>query len=379
MPQPKVIRIDGVIGQGEGEISAAWFRSQLPANGTDPIEVSFHTEGGSVFEGFAIYDAVTAYAGRKVAKVQSSAFSIGSFILTAFDEVEMSPNAYLMLHNPRIGMEGDDEELASTADMIAKLKANMVEAYAARSGKSPEEITAILKAETYMNAADAVALGFADRIAEKPVTGRAFARMDSLPHGVVAALFGAGSGGEKREPTKGNPMSESQPVAATIQEIRSAFPKAKAEFVLKCLERSLPMASVASAAAEEMMTENEQLQSRVAELEEELAKAKAENEELTKARAEGDEDAPGAEVEDDPDAEGDDEPKSKANAKARRTGVEPVARRPGTGSGPTARERWRSAIDAKVAAGMSRADAVMAVERQSPGLRAAMLKEVNAR
>src|SRR5690606_29278745 len=272
MPQPKVIRIDGVIGQGEGEISAAWFRSQLPTNGTDPIEVSFHTEGGSVFEGFAIYDAASAYAGPKVAKVQSSAFSIGSFILTAFDEVEMSPNAYLMLHNPRVGTEGDDEELASTAGMIAKLKTNMINAYAARSGKSAEEITAILKAETYMNATDAVALGFADRITEKPVTGRAFARMDSLPHGVVAALFGAGSGGEKREPTKGKPMSESQPVAATIQEIRSAFPKAKAEFVLKCLERSLPMASVASAAAEEMMTENEQLQSRVAELEDELAK-----------------------------------------------------------------------------------------------------------
>lgn len=380
MPQPKVIRIDGVIGQGEGEVSAAWFRSQLPTNGTDPIEVSFHTEGGSVFEGFAIYDAIVAYAGPKVAKVQSSAFSIGSFILTAFDEVEMSPNAYLMLHNPRIGMEGDDEELASTAGMIAKLKANMVEAYAARSGKSPEEIAAILKAETYMNAADAVALGFADRIAEKPVTGRAFARMDSLPHGVVAALFGAGSGGDV-DPEKVKKMADT-PVAATVQEIESAFPKAKAEFVLKCIKRQLPMASVASAAAEEMMSENEELQARVKALEEELAKAKSQLDEeaKAKARAEGDDEDPDAEGDDDPDAEGDDEPEFKAKAKARRTGARPVSRRPGSGtSGPSARERWMKAIADKVATGVPKAKAVSLVNRENPGLRERMLKEVNAR
>jgi len=88
----KKIRIDGVIGQGKDEISAAWVREQLPSNGTDEIRVSFHTEGGSVFEGFAIQDVFAKYAGKKVAAIESTAFSIGSFIPMAFDEIEMKVN-----------------------------------------------------------------------------------------------------------------------------------------------------------------------------------------------------------------------------------------------------------------------------------------------
>lgn len=357
----KQIRIDGAIGQGENEISADMIRSQLPEDGTEPIRVSIHSEGGSVFEGFAIYDLFTNYSGPKTIAVESTAFSIASFITMAFDEVEMSPNAYLMLHNPRVDMEGDDDELSATAGLIGKLKANMIEAYASKSGKTPEEITAILKAETYMNAVDAVANGFANRITEKRVQARAFAQLDKMPHGVVAALFGAGSGGEESEKTTEKSMSDAKPVAATVQEIKAAFPKAKAEFVLSCIEKSLPMASVASAAAEEMMKENEELVAKVSAMEDELGKAKAMIDEAAKAKAmEGEEET----VEEE-----------SAKATAKRTGVAPVAR--GTASKPSARVQWSESIDKKVTAGMSRPDAIMAVDRDNPGLRAAMIAEAN--
>jgi hypothetical protein len=250
--------------------------------------------------------------------------------------------------------------------MIGKLKANMVEAYAARSGKTSEEITAILKAETYMNATDAVANGFADRITTKPISGRPLARMESMPHGVVAALFGAGSGGDS-EPQEEILMSDSKPVAATVQEIKSAFPKAKAEFVLSCIEKSLPIASVAAAAAEEMMNENEELVAKVAAMEEELAKAKAMLEEATNAKAmEGEEE----------EAKAMEEEEETAKATARRTGVTPVAR--GTASKPSARAQWHSEINARVAAGKTRAAAILEIDRQLPGLRQSMLAEVNA-
>ena len=366
--QPKSIRIDGVIGQGENEVSAEMVRSQLPENGTEPIRVSIHSEGGSVFEGFAIYDTFVNYSGPKTIAVESTAFSIASFIAMAFDEIEMSPNAYLMLHNPRVGTEGDDEELAKSAGMLGQLKTNMVEAYASRSGKTAEEITAILKAETYMNATDAVANGFANRITSKPVQARAFARLDNMPHGVVAALFGAGSGGDT-ESHKDQSMSDSKPVAATVQEIKSAFPKAKSDFIIRCLERQLPMASVASAAAEEMMKENEEAQARIVALEEELnaMKAKATEDETAKAKAsEGEEAKAKAEEEE------------KEVAKAKRTGVDPVAR--GTAAKPSASARWNEAIDTCMGkTGGNKVRAVAMANRQNPGLREAYLAEVNAR
>jgi ATP-dependent protease ClpP protease subunit len=258
----KTIRIDGVIGTGDGEISAAMVREQLPQNGADPIAVKIHSEGGSVFEGFAIHDAFAAYQGPKSLSIESSAFSIASFIACAFDDVEISSNGYMMLHNPYAQVEGDDEDFARQSEMLGKLKSSMVSAYAQRSGKSEDEIKAILKNETYLNAQQSVEMGLAKRIAGQPVIGRPFAKVKTMPHGVVAALFGAGSGGDN-DSKKGQKMPESTPVAATLQEIEAAFPTASEKFIVKCLRRNLPLASVATAAAEEMMSENEELKKQV--------------------------------------------------------------------------------------------------------------------
>lgn len=363
----KEIRIDGVIGTDEGEVSAAWVKSQMPTTG-EPIRVSFHTEGGSVFEGFAIHDIFASYAGPKVAAVESTAFSIGSYIITAFDDVEMSPNSYLMLHNPRINIEGDDEELSAKSGMIAKLKTTMVEGYAKRSGKTTDEIQAILKAETYFNATDAVAFGLADRVTQKPVNGRPLACIATMPHGVVSALFGAGSGGDN-DSKKGQKMTESTPVAATVQQIKAAFPKAKAEFVLSCIEKALPMASVASAAAEEMMKENDALRA-----ENEMLKAKAM--EYENAKAMEDEEKPDVKAEGD-DME-DEEKKEDTMAKARARGAKPVAK--GTSGRPSASAQWSQAVDSALAkCGGNKMKAVALASRQNPGLREQMLAEVNAR
>lgn len=355
----KEIRIDGVIGTGDGEVSAAWLRSELPSTG-EPIRVSLHSEGGSVFEGFAIHDVLAEYQGPKTVAVESTAFSIASFIAMAADEIEMSPNAYFMLHNPRINIEGDDEELAKTSGMISNLKANMVNAYATRTGKSTEEIQAILKAETYFNATESVAFGLADRINKNPVRGRVVARVESLPHGVVTALYGAGSGGNN-DSKKGTKMSESKPVAATVKEIKAAFPaiaKSKPQFVIDCIEKEMPLASVATAAAEEMLKENEELKAKVAAMEEEMTALKAK-----------------AEITIDTEEE---DQKEESEAKARATGAKPIAK--GGSSTPSASVKWNSAVsDALAKCGGNRMKAVAMASRNNPGLREAMLQEVNSR
>ena len=363
----KTIRIDGVIGTGKDEISAAMIREQLPENGTEPIAVKIHSEGGSVFEGFAMHDAFAAYQGPKSLSIESSAFSIASFIACAFDDVEISSNGYMMLHNPYAAVEGDDEDFARQSEMLGKLKTSMVSAYASRSGKSEDEIKAILKNETYLNAQQAVEMGLAKRIAGQPVIGRAFAKVKTMPHGVVAALFGAGSGGDN-DSKKGKTMPESTPVAATLQEIKAAFPKAKAEFVVRCLERSLPMASVASAAIEEMMAENEQLRAKCLAMEEEMA---------TKAKAMDSDDATEGEDEEElaPAAMEDEEKKPEAKARA---GVRPVAK--ARTSGPSARVRWDQAVETAMAkTGNNKMKAVALANRNHPGLREAFLAEANAR
>jgi len=368
------ILIDGVIGTGEGEISSSMVKAQIAqADRSKPLVVRIHSEGGSVFEGFAIYDAFASYDGPKRAVIESTAFSISSFIPMAFDDVEISPNGYMMLHNPSVRTEGDDDDLSQSAEMLKGLKQNMVSAYAKRTGKSEEEITAILKKETYFNAQQALDAGLVTKVTESPVNGRVFAKLNNLPHGVVAALFGADPSGQSPAQPKVPPMASEPSAAASIKEIRAAYPKAKSEFILRCVEKEMPMASVAKAAADELTAENEELQARVAALEEELTETKAK----AAARAEDDEEV---------DTEGDDETEVDAEededttpSARRRTGANPVAKGRRT-SGPSAKQRWDEAVATQCKRyPNNRTKAVAQANALNPGLRQAMLAEVNAR
>jgi hypothetical protein len=179
------------------------------------------------------------------------------------------------------------------------------------------------------------------------------ARHERLPQKVFAALFGAAQSGDKPDAQEDRPVSESKPVAATVAEIKAAFPKAKSDFIVKCMERALPMASVAAAAAEEMMAENEELTAKCKAMEEELAKYKS-----MEGEVEEEEEVPTP-------------PSAKANRK-------PLARVGSGTTGKTSKESWDEAVAAELKPGVARSKALALANRKNPGLREKMLAEVNA-
>jgi hypothetical protein len=156
-----------------------------------------------------------------------------------------------------------------------------------------------------------------------------------------------------------------QPVAASIKEIKAAFPKMKDSFFVKCLEKELPLASVAGAAAEELMAENQELMAKVAAMEEEMTSLKAkamEDEEVKPDAMEGEEEVTEEET-------------AKATAKV---GAKPVARAKSSAT-KDATTRWNEAVDAALATAKTRFKAVAIANRKHPGLREQMLAEANAR
>lgn len=361
----KKIIIDGVIGTGPGEISSGAFRSMLPETG-EPISIYIHSEGGSVFEGFRIYDLLKEYPGHKTAVIQSSAFSIASFVPMACDEVEITPNGFMMVHNPYTTIEGDDAELTKTAELMSQLKGKMISAYSERTGKTPEEITGLLKQQTFLDAAQCVALGFCDRITNTPVVGRLLTTANDMPHGVVLALFGAGGSGNKGDSqnVEKNTMSESvNPVAATVDEIEAAFPKLKPQTILACLKQKMPLAQVAAAAMDETMTENQSLAAKCQELEQKCLAMEKEMLEL-KAQLMPEEEqvvvAPNPEEQ------------------ARATGVVAVAKASHVVVN-TATNKWNEEIQARVKSGMTKAQAALDVDKTFPDLRQRYCNEVSAK
>lgn len=363
MPQPNQIAI-GPIGGSEGGMTLVAFKALLErADPAKPLELTIHSEGGEVFEGFGMYTALAEWPGKKIAKIKSAAFSIASYLAMACDEIEMADNGYLMIHNPYSRTEGDDEDHARGASTLSQLKESMVSAYASRTGLPDDEIKAMMKAETYINAADAVALKFADRVIASVKKARVFSPTNKLPQLVYASLFGDGGRGTQKESKR---MSDTI-TPATVTEIKAAFPKAKADFIVKCLERSLPLGSVAAAAAEELMQENAMLEEKCKAMEEELAALKAK-------AMETDEEATAKAQEEEQNRQEEEMAKAKAKAK----GVAPIAK---ASTPPSATKRpdveWNEIVDSYIAKGMTRVQAAKKANRTHGELREAMVAAAN--
>jgi hypothetical protein len=109
------------------------------------------------------------------ALIDGLAASIASMIAMAGDEVVMPANAMLMLHDPSGLVMGTAGDMRAMAEALDKMKAGMVGAYRTKSGRDHAEIEALMQAETWLTAEEAVVPGLADRV-DEPV--RMAARFD---------------------------------------------------------------------------------------------------------------------------------------------------------------------------------------------------------
>jgi ATP-dependent Clp protease protease subunit len=157
-------------------VSAKGFLMELGAlpDGT-PVDLRLNSPGGSVFDAVAIHNAIKRHEGTVTVWIDGIAASAASYIAMAGDEIVMPENAFLMIHDPAGLVMGTAEDMRVMAEALDKVKGSLVSGYAAKSGRTPEEVSALMAAETWFDASDAVAQGFADRLIE-PV--RIAARFD---------------------------------------------------------------------------------------------------------------------------------------------------------------------------------------------------------
>ena len=157
-------------------VSAKGFLAELGAlpDGT-PLALRLNSPGGSVFDAVAIYNAIKRHSGTVTVWIDGIAASAASYIAMAGDEVVMPENAFLMIHDPAGVVMGTAIDMRAMAEALDKIKGSLLQGYAAKSGRPQEEIAPLMAAETWLDARDALDLGFADRIAE-PV--RIAARFD---------------------------------------------------------------------------------------------------------------------------------------------------------------------------------------------------------
>jgi ATP-dependent protease ClpP protease subunit len=131
------------------------------------IDLRLNSPGGSVWDGAAIYHALRNHPAKVIATVDGLAASAASFIAMAGDEVVMESAGTLMIHDAFTVLAGNADDLRTEADLLDKLSDTIAGIYAEKSGRPLADFRALMKAETWFNADEAVAAGLADRVAGK--------------------------------------------------------------------------------------------------------------------------------------------------------------------------------------------------------------------
>lgn len=129
-----------------------------------PITVHINSPGGSVTDALAIYSILRKHKGHITAIVDGLCASAATIVALAANEIVMAEHSLMMVHNPWTVASGDAAQMRKTADTLDVASREMVALYTERTGLSGERVAAIMGAETWFNAYEAVEAGFAHRI-----------------------------------------------------------------------------------------------------------------------------------------------------------------------------------------------------------------------
>jgi ATP-dependent Clp protease protease subunit len=163
------IYLYGIIGAdwfGEG-VTAKKFADDLKALGSvKTIDLRINSEGGSVFDGKAMYSLLVEHKAKVISHIDGLAASAASFIAMAGDEIEIAEGGFVMIHNAWMFAMGDAKELRRTADLLDTVNGTILDVYVARTKGDKGAIAKMMDEETWMTAAESVKHGFADKMVE---------------------------------------------------------------------------------------------------------------------------------------------------------------------------------------------------------------------
>ncbi|MBO5257182.1 MAG: Clp protease ClpP [Clostridia bacterium] len=137
----------------------------------ETLEVEISSGGGYVHAGAEIYTAIRGYRKGEVRIAVTGLAASAASVIAMAGYCEMSPAALMMIHNVSCSASGDYRDMEQAAEILRENNDALITAYAAKTGRSHDELQRLMDAETWMSANRAVELGFADGILASGVEG----------------------------------------------------------------------------------------------------------------------------------------------------------------------------------------------------------------
>ena len=204
-------------------ISARRFMEDLISLGNlSHINLHIHSPGGEVFDGIAIYNQLKNHSATITVYIDGLAASMASVIAMVGDTVIMPKNAMMMIHKPWGVSWGDANDMREYADLLDKLENVLIPAYVAKTGKTTEEITAMLEQETWLDGDECVEHGFADKVIEPvkamaSLTSKRIEEFSSMPSAIKNQITPKNTTKPTQQPQP-NSSPEPQPSATYADE-----------------------------------------------------------------------------------------------------------------------------------------------------------------
>lgn len=222
------------------EVTPKQFTEELSALGNvAEIVVRINSGGGDVFAANAIYTRLKDNPAKITVKVDGWAASAATIVAMAGDVIEIPGNGVFMVHDPKMGVLGyfGEADFVKLSDELKVIKQSIVNGYALKTGKTTEEIAAIMAAETWYDGKQAVDAGFCDKLmfeeadttvenASKIVVNSVSLDLSRFPNMPVSLLNRCAThtpgGFSDKKPQKTTEEKERKEMPSNNQEIKTA-------------------------------------------------------------------------------------------------------------------------------------------------------------
>lgn len=145
-----------------GGVTAKELAIAIAAVDTPKLHIRIDSPGGDVFAAQAIAQALREYAGEATAHIDGICASAATIIAIACARVEMAVGAMFMVHRAWSIAVGNTNDFLEMAALLDKTDGVLAAQYAAKTKQSAADCLAMMDAETWLTAEEAIAAGFVD-------------------------------------------------------------------------------------------------------------------------------------------------------------------------------------------------------------------------
>lgn len=131
------------------------------------IDIYINSNGGSVFDGVAIYNMLKRHRAYKRVFIDGFACSVASVIAMVGNTITMPKTSMMMIHNAWTVAMGNADEMRKVAEDLDKINDVIRQAYLGKVNIDEKKLIALMNDESFLTAEECFEYGFCTRLEDE--------------------------------------------------------------------------------------------------------------------------------------------------------------------------------------------------------------------